>query len=210
LNTRNLKLLSIYYSVNKELRDNLAAPLGVALYPNLNMDNQDNIYLAETVQPFLKPSISAEKLETVFDEVFTNIDSGQTIPDEYLGKEFSVLKTIDQFETHDSFIQLYENFIASIIQTEASIKKGVINQISIDSIKLNLNSFETLQLNSLFYGESRRAPLTLKLEKLRDIIDSLYESTCDLAGPTITDKFLSKAVKHSQQMVPSFNASTFL
>jgi len=210
LNTRNLKLLGIYYAVNKVLNNNLATPLARALTPSLNMDSHDNFFLAETTHPFLKRGISIEKLMGVLEKVFANIDNGSISPNQYLGQEFSVEETIDQFETHDAFIHLYENFIASIIKTKPEAKNEIIEHITIDSFKLDLNSVEALQLKSLFNGETSRAPITLKIDELREIIDSLYEITCDHIGPMKADKFLSKAVKNSQQMVPSFDSSTFL
>jgi len=210
LNTRNLKLLGIYYAVNKVLENNLAAPLGKALNPTLNMDGDDNSLIAEKTHPFLKRGISSEKLRAVIQKVFATIDNGNISPNQYLGQEFTVEETIDQFEKHDSFIHLYDNFINNVLETKAEAKNKIIEHITIDSIKLNLNSAEALQLKSLFNGEVRRAPLTLDTDELRAIIDSLYEVTCDHIGPMNTDKFLSAAVKNSQKIVPTFDSSTFL
>jgi len=210
LNTRNLKLLGIYYAVNKVLENNLAAPLGKALNPTLNMDGDDNSLIAEKTHPFLKRGISLEKLKAVIQKVFVTIDNGNMNPKQYLGQDFTVEETIDQFEKHDSFIHLYDNFMGGVIETKSEAKNEIIEHITIDSIKLGLNSAEALQLKSLFNGENRRAPVTLDVEELRAIIDSLYEVTCDHIGPMSTDKFLSMAVKNSQKMVPTFDSSIFL
>ncbi len=207
---KNLKLLGIYYCVNKVLNNNLAAPLGRALSPSLNIDDEDNDFLVERTHPFLKRGISTEKLKGVLQKVFNNIDAGNISAKQYLGQEFTVEKTIDQFETHDAFIHVYENFIGSVIEAKPESKNKIIEHVTVDSIKLKLNSVEALQLKALFNGEARRAPLTLQTEELREIIDSLYEVTCDHIGPMNTDKFLSRAVKNSQQMVPLFDSSTFL
>jgi len=174
------------------------------------MDGQDNALLAEATHPFLKRGISSEKLQAVLQKVFTNIDNGSISPNQYLGQEFSVEETINQFETHDAFIHLYENFIGNTIETKPEVKNKIIEHITIDSIKLNLNSVEALQLKSLFTNEAPRAPITLKIDELRDIIDSLYEITCDHIGPMNADKFLSQSVKKSQEMVPAFDSSIFL
>lgn len=210
MDKQNIKLLGIYYAAQKVLLNNLAAPLARSIAPALELKQHDSELVVQKALPFLKKGVNAEKLKLVIDKLFSQIDAGEIKPNHYLGQDFSAEETLEQLEKHDAFIMVYQDFVEQLREHRAEAVSGILEQVTVDLVTLKLNSVETLQLKALFADNNLRSPLTLTVEQLRDIVDSLYDATCKVLGPAVTDKMLSQAVKQANSANLNFNAATFL
>ena len=143
------------------------------------------------------------------EKIFTQIDSGSIKPSQYVGHEFSVEETIDQFEVHDGFMALHAYFFANLGST-AEETEIVNDKVLAELVKLKFSAVEMMTLKELFTGVSVRSPLTLGVNGLQDVVDCMYQSSCDVYGPTKTDQLLSLAVKDVSNKIPDFNAGIFL
>jgi len=56
----------------------------------------------------------------------------------------------------------------------------------------------------------QRSPITLNIDVLREVVDSMYEVSSTQNGPVATDKMLSQAVQESSELVPGFSPDNFL
>ena len=112
MKTNNIKMLGIYYSAQKILFNNLAAPLGNGLKSVIVSDDYELVSMKAL--PFLKQGVNKEKLEGLIERIFTQIDSGAIKPNRYIGHAFSLEETIEQFEIHDSFMALHDSFFNHI------------------------------------------------------------------------------------------------
>lgn len=203
----NIKLLGIYYAAQKILLDNLAAPMGHGLKPILT--SEDYELVANKTLPFLKKGVNREKLTSLVEKIFTQIDSGSIKPSQYVGHEFSVEETLDQFEVHDGFMALHAFFFGNLGSNDKEIE--IVNdKVLTELVKLKFSAVEMMTLKELFTGASVRSPLTLGVDGLQDVVDCMYQSSCDVYGPTKTDQLLSLAVKDVSNKIPDFNAGIFL
>lgn len=207
MQTNNIKLLGIYYAAQKILLDNLAAPMGHGLKPMLT--SEDYELVANKTLPFLKKGVNSEKLTSLVEKIFTQIDSGSIKPSQYVGHEFSVEETIDQFEVHDGFMALHAYFFTNL-GSSAEETEIVNDKVLAELVKLKFSAVEMMTLKELFTGVSVRSPLTLGVNGLQDVVDCMYQSSCDVYGPTKTDQLLSLAVKDVSNKIPDFNAGIFL
>jgi len=208
MQTNNTKLLGIYYAAQKILLDNLAAPLGHGLKPIIS--SEDYELIASKALPFLKRGVNKDKLEVLVEKIFTQINSGVIKPNQYVGHEFSLEETIDQFEIHDGFMALHNSFFQNIESLSQDDVEKISDKVLEELVKLKFNPVEMMTLKELFMGEAVRSPLTLEISGLQDVVDCMYESSCNVYGPTKTDQMLSTAVKDASERIPSFNAGIFL
>ena len=208
MKTDNIRLLGIYYATQKILLNNLAAPLGHGLKPIIKLEDYDLV--ASKAMPYLKTGVDKGKLETIVEQIFTQINSGEIKHEQYIGHEFSLEETLDQFELHDGFVTLHSSFFQSIESISQEDYEKVSDNALTELTKLKLGSAELGTLKELFMRKVVRSPLTLDIEDLQDVVDCMYESSCTVYGPTQTDQLLSNAIKQTSEIIPDFNGSIFL
>ncbi len=205
----NLKILGIYYSVQKLLSDNLASPMALDIKPIIGMDKDDFGALTEKVISHLRKSPKPEKMNAFIKSLFRKIDIGEIKPERYLGHNFSADDTIKQMQMHDSFMTLYDAFFNQFSQSTKVV--GSIRNDTLSNIKqLNIEKDEYWMFKKMMINQEQRSPITLELEVLRDVVDVMYEAACTYHGPALADKFLSQAVKESSRLFPAYRADNFL
>ena len=205
----NLKMLGVYYGVQKALNNNVASPLARDIKPIISIVKDDFEMLTQNVLPHIKSkSSSTKKLNAFFQKLFHKIDSGQIKPERYLGSRFTVDQTIEQMEIHDSFMTLYDAFFKQFQGNRivGSIRKTTLNELK----KFDMRKDEFWMFKQMMISEAQRSPITFQLEGLRDVVDVIYEVSSQFHGPVRTDNFLSKAVKESIEIAPKFRADNFL
>ena len=204
----NIKILGVYYSVQKALNNNLATPMARDIKPIIGIVKDDFTLLTTKVLQHIKAQSSEEKLREFFRQLFYKIDSGEVKPEQYLGHEFSAEQTIEQMQVHDSFMALYDAFfdLHSSKEEVSAIKEGTLSEVK----KLGLAKNEMWMFREMFAKEEQRSPITLEIDMLRDIVDLMYEASCKFNGPVVTDKLLSEAVSEATIKVPYYRADNFL
>lgn len=204
----NLRLLGVYYAAQKILLNNLAAPLGHSIKPLLNSDDYELI--ATKAIPCLTEGVNKEKLESLVEKIFTQIESGAIKPSQYVGHTFSLEETLDQFEIHDGFMALHTYFFANVEALSPEDLDKVSDNVLSEVSSLKFDTVEMVALKQLFLGEIMRSPLTLEVNDLQEVVDCMYEGSCSVFGPAKTDQMLSAAVKDTANLIHNFNASIFL
>ena len=205
----NLKMLGIYYSVQKLLSDNIASPMALDIKPIIGMARDDYDVLTKKVLSHLRKKPDSEKMNAYFKSLFRKIDRGEIKPERYLGHKYSADETIKQMQMHDSFMALYDSFFnqfAEAPKVVTSIREAALSDIQ----QLKIQKNEYWMFKEMMIKQEQRSPLTLDLENLRDVVDVMYEAACTYHGPASTDRFLSQAVKESSRLVPAFRADNFL
>ncbi len=204
----NIKILGVYYSVQKVLNNNLATPMVRDIKPIIGIVKDDFTLLTAKVLQHIKAQSSEEKLQDFFRQLFMKIDLGEVKPEQYLGHQFSVEQTIEQMQIHDSFMALYDAFFDQHSNADevSAIKEGTLSEIR----KIGLDKNEMWMFREMFTKKEQRSPITLEIDMLRDIVDLMYETSCKFNGPVVTDKLLSQAVSEATVKVPYFSANNFL
>lgn len=206
----NLKMLGVYYGVQKALNNNVASPLVRDIKPVISIVKDDFGMLTQKVLPHIKSksSSSSKKLNVFCQKLFHKIDSGQIKPERYLGSRLTADETIDQMEIHDSFMTLYDAFFEQFQgnQVVESIRETTLNEMK----KFDMRKEEFWMFKQMMISDTQRSPITFQLEGLCDVVDVMYEVSSQIHGPVRTDKFLSQAVKESIKITPKFRADNFL
>ena len=110
MDNTNIKLLALYYSLQKKLEKGLAAPMINLVKPIISLSKDDYKTVAMKTLPFLKGNIKLEDLEKYIENTFVAIDSGEMAADRYLGSKLDSSKIIDQLQVHDVFMCIFNNF----------------------------------------------------------------------------------------------------
>lgn len=204
----NLKMLGVYYAVQNILVNNVASPMARDIKPIIAMVKGDCDLLTEKISIHTDSSLSADKLNAYLMQLFAKVDSGTIKTEKFLGHQFSAEETIKRMQMHDSFMNLYDAFFD---QFENKQVIQSIKDMTLTDLKgLKIEKGEYWMFKQMMIEEDQRSPITLELERLRDVVDLMYEASSKYHGPVATDKFLSSAVGESMRKVPSFRADDFL
>ena len=208
MKSNNAKMLSVYYAAQKILDNNLAAPLGESLKPVIASEDYEMV--ANRALPFMKKGVNKEKLVALIQKLFTQIDTGVIKPKQYVGHEFSLEETLDQFQVHDAFMAFHASFFQQVEAINVDDIERISDKVIAELVKLNFSAVEMMALKEMFMGEGVRSPLTLEIKDLQEVVDCMYEAGCNAYGPTKTDQMLSTSVKGASELVPKFDAAVFL
>jgi len=209
MDTVNLKMLGIYYSVQKILIDNVASPMARDIKPIIALARDDFEILTKKVVTHLRKAPDAEKLNSYFASLFSKIDRGEVNPKQYLGFGYTADETIEQMQMHDSFMTLYDAFFNQLEQEKkvlTSIREAALSDIQ----QLEIEKDEYWMFKEMMLKQEQRSPITLDLESLRDVVDVMYEAACTHHGPASVDRFLSQAVSEASELFPDYRANNFL
>ena len=212
----NLKLLGIYYLVQKSLKNNIATPMARDVKPIISFFKGDYPKLTDKVITHIDASPDPEKMSVSFSNLFNKIEVGQLDTKKVLGASFTIDETIEQMLIHDSFMALYDSFFRQFEKEsgdsgESKKLQESFNKALLEDIQgLNFNKSEMWMFKEMLTSQDQRSPITITADDLCEVVDAMYEVSTMQHGPVITDKMLSDAVKESSILVPDYSPENFL
>ncbi len=212
MDNSNIKLLSMYYSTEKFLKTDLASPLLSAIRPVIGVEEHSYGLIVEKALPNLVSNINPEKLLAALRKKFTKIDSGEICPTKFVGHELTADQIVDQAKMHDTFNILYRTFFKELTIQRYEDVEFVRTNVAAKIAYLNkyFNDREITMLKNVFSDEHSRYPLSMDLDILIEIVDTMHEVTAITSSPAIADLVLSKAVMDTTKVSAEFDARIFL
>ncbi len=212
MDNSNIKLLSVYYSTEKLLKDDLASPLMSAIRPVINVQEHSYSLIVEKALPNLIDKVSAKKLLLYLNDRFSKIDSGEIKPFKFVGFELNADEIVEQVKIHDTFSLVYKYFFKELLilrYEHVDTVRGYVNA-ELAALNEHLNTREMKMLRKVISHQKSRSPLSLDLDILLEIIDTIHEVSATVCGPTIADLALSRAVMKTGRSTSAFDATIFL
>lgn len=210
--TGNIRMLSIYYSVQNMYKNDLAAPLLSAIRPLINVQEHSLSLLVEKLTPNLKFKVREDMLCKRLKESFRKIDSGVVKPTVFLGHTLETDEIVENSARHDTYKAIYTGFFdeISILRYDcaAKVKRMFVGEIM--GYKGRLSEREKKMLKQAYSNFDKRPPLSLNVETIKDMVDIMHDCANCCCGPDIADSTLSTAVLNADRQSPNYKAQNFI
>ncbi|MDH3949142.1 MAG: hypothetical protein OEU74_09300 [Gammaproteobacteria bacterium] len=110
----------------------------------------------------------------------------------------------DRFEAVNAALPVFESTLTVFLNQLDAIDQKVtkkLRQSILAQVSLRLSSqIERQHLNAWITGSADRLEINIGVGDMQNCIHHAYHSACEYFGPTKTDEFLSKAVKHTETL----------